>query len=90
MPYIKQYERKKYEHVLKSLQTSLILLSNEQLADELNYLITSILKLALGSSPRYSEYNLVIGVLESVQLELYRRMVAPYEDWKIAENDDVT
>jgi len=34
----------------------------------------------------FSVYNSVIGVLESVKLELYRKRVAPYEDTKIIEN----
>jgi hypothetical protein len=34
-------------------------------------------------------YNDVIGALECCKLELYRRMVAPYENTKIKENGDV-
>jgi len=30
-----------------------------------------------------------IGALECAKLELYRRVAAPYEDTKIAENGDV-
>ncbi len=34
-------------------------------------------------------FNAVVGALECAKLELYRRMVAPYENGKIAENGDV-
>ncbi len=37
----------------------------------------------------YDNYNTVIGVLESMKLEMYRRTVAPYEDLKVQENGDV-
>jgi hypothetical protein len=42
-----------------------------------------------GMHPNYAMYNDMIGVLECCKLELYRRMVAPYEDVKCAENGDV-
>lgn len=57
---------------------------------ELNYVITSYCLDFLGPGElRYEDYNDIIGVLESVKLEFYRRMVAPYEDKKIEENGDV-
>lgn len=37
----------------------------------------------------YAAYALVLGVLETVKLEYYRRRVAPYEDKKLADNGDV-
>ncbi|HEY7060769.1 MAG TPA: hypothetical protein VII06_04765 [Chloroflexota bacterium] len=57
---------------------------------ELNYLITQEINAFLDRTPRqYADYNAVIGVLESVKLELYRRVVARYEDEKRLENGDV-
>ena len=54
---------------------------------ELNYLITTML---LAQKPAsYGAYNELIGVLECVKLEFYRRAVAAYEDEKIKENGDV-
>lgn len=38
---------------------------------------------------RYGHLNEVIGALDCAKLELYRRIAAPYEDKKIAENGDV-
>ena len=56
---------------------------------DLNYLITSECLRFLPESPSYSDYNAIIGVLESAKLEFYRRAVAAYEDNKIVENGDI-
>ena len=39
--------------------------------------------------PHYQQFNDVMGVLACAQAEVYRRLVAPYEDEKIKENGDV-
>lgn len=81
MPYIKQTERDAFPD--ESLWPTPV--------DEgqLNYVITRLCLRYLGPSPRYGDFNQVIGVLECAKQELYRRMVAPYETKKIAENGDV-
>ena len=56
---------------------------------ELNYVLTRIVLSYLPAKPGYTAYNEVLGVLEAVKLELYRRAIAPYEDTKITENGDV-
>lgn len=57
---------------------------------ELNYVITVICKAYIEARGRtYSVLNEVCGVLTCAQQELYRRVVAPYEDEKITENGDV-
>ena len=57
---------------------------------ELNYAFT---RMALGYIERhgkdYQHISEVIGAFECAKLEFYRRMAAPYEDTKIAENGDV-
>jgi hypothetical protein len=59
-------------------------------AGELNYLITSlILAYFEEHGGRYQQINDVLGALEGAKLEFYRRLAAPYEDTKIAENGDV-
>lgn len=58
-------------------------------AGELNYVITSLCVAHLGENPHYKDFNEVIGALECAKLELYRRMIAPYEDTKAKENGDV-
>lgn len=63
---------------------------NPENAGELNYLITTIIQdYAKSKGGNYQAYNDVMGVLEGAKLEIYRRIVAPYEDEKIKENGDV-
>lgn len=56
---------------------------------ELNYLITKLVDFYLSKEVNYTSINEVIGVLECAKLELYRRIAAPYEDKKLAQNGDV-
>ena len=57
----------------------------------LNYLITLWARdyIATNGGLKYSVLNAAIGALECAKLELYRRVIAPYEDKKIKENGDV-
>lgn len=77
MPYIKQDRR------------PLVETQGPVSAGDLNYIITMIIQDFLDSDPTYSDFNEVMGALECCKLELYRRMVVPYEDKKIEENGDV-
>jgi len=58
---------------------------------ELNYAITMLVRkwIALKGGLSYANFNAAVGVLECAKLELYRRMVAPYEDEKARLNGDV-
>ncbi len=79
MPYIKQADR-------DSMLSGCI----AENAGELNFFITHIINEYLDHHGlNYSHLNDAIGVLECAKLELYRRVVAPYEDQKIEENGDV-
>lgn len=78
MPYIPQHER-----------TQIDLGASPCSAGELHYIFTQIIREYLGQDPRYDSFNEVIGVLECCKLELYRRMIAPYENKKIKQNGDV-
>ena len=95
MPYIKQEDRKDLSYDGISPKNS----------GQLNYLLTQIILIYLdnireyipnfGTNPgkylanTYSDYNAVMGVLECIKQELYRRLVVPYENKKITENGDV-
>ena len=84
MPYIKPAQRDKYEEALALL--------NNKINDpgELNYVITSICHQILeAKGVRYLHVNAIVGALECVKFELYRRVISLYEDQKIAENGDV-
>lgn len=103
MPYIPQKDRQLYENDINQLVDKLVkVFSDEptkistQRAGHLNYILTTTLlrfyrKLTkkLGISIRYSDYNEIIGMLESAKLEMYRRQVATYEDQKIKSEGDV-
>ncbi len=78
MPYINEERR---QEVLDG-----VLMEPGDLNYSLTYEITRYLSIK-GES--YRTYNDIIGVLECAKLELYRRMVAPYEDTKKEENGDV-
>ena len=81
MPYISQDKR------IGRLYDALWNVPTQLSSGELNYLIT---KIFLRQHPsNYSEYNALIGVLECVKLEFYRRSVALYEEKKMKENGDV-
>jgi hypothetical protein len=83
MPYIEQAERRRIDPKVAKLEKEIYGVG------ELNYAITSILLKWLGPRSHYEDYNSVIGILESIKLELYRRAVAPYEDEKLVVNGDV-
>ena len=59
---------------------------------DLNYRIHELIEIYLNDKDaiKYEKYNSVVGVLESVKLEFYRRAVAAYEDNKIVENGDIS
>ncbi len=83
MPYITQEAR--HSVIERGAQT----------AGELNFALTCIISdyVAQASDRRgglsYQILNDVIGALESAKAEFQRRIVAPYEDTKIAVNGDV-
>lgn len=85
MPYIKQTRR-------GDLDLAMILLMQEKelTNGDLNYIITRLLHNQLKlHGTNYERLNGLTGVLECAKLELYRRVVSPYEDLKISENGDV-
>lgn len=83
MPYINEAARDWLEEGDTSPRT----------AGELNYVIhrdiSRFLRLCGANTTHYEDHNAVIGVLQCVMLELYRRLVGPYEDAKRGENGDV-
>jgi hypothetical protein len=77
MPYIPQQDRARAQKLPAT-------------AGELNYAITALLTWYVGSKGQsYQTYNDMLGALEGAKLELYRREIAPYENFKIEQNGDV-
>lgn len=82
MPYIKQADRQAFDDAILALTQKI------ETPGDLNYVITRIVTGSL-RTVNYAVVNAAIGTLECAKLELYRRLVAPYEDKKIAENGDI-
>ena len=84
MPYIKADRRAALEN------NSLYADPDPQNAGELNYLFTvTALEYIARMGKNYQHINDVVGALEGAKMEFYRRLAAPYEDIKVAENGDV-
>ena len=59
-------------------------------AGELAFALTSVILDYMNGMPeRFKSYAEVMGVLECVKLEIYRRRISPYEDQKIKLNGDL-
>ena len=90
MPYITNEQRDVLDDTIKRLSLSLLSTKNrdeKKLDGELNYVICSLISNLYDRN--YFSLNRVMGVLTCVQLEVYRRVIAPYEDKKSIDNGDV-
>ena len=86
MPYIPRAKRDDVDPYSYSRDTQ----RDPENAGELNYVITRIcLNYLKTTQTNYQRMNDVVGVLECLKLEFYRRKVSFYEDQKHAENGDV-
>ncbi len=91
MPYINQAKRNKYEDAIQKMVELLASTEDENAAKgELNYIIcTTIARYIQKKGIRYHRLNDFVGVLNMCFAELYRRVVAPYEDKAIEKNGDI-
>jgi len=90
MPYIKEERREKIFESRGVLEFDKINIDEIENSGELNYAITEVLKnFVNGCGRNYKTLNEVVGVLECVKQEFYRRVVVPYENEKIEENGDI-
>ncbi len=91
MPYIVEEKREVLNPAIDELITALRGLQSDDPMDNteenLNYIISRLLDTMYNANDR--EMNNALGVLTGVLFEYYRRMVSPYKDQKIYENDDV-
>jgi len=85
MPYIPQDRRDEIDRELADQGTTW----KPQNAGDLNYLVSSFIdNYLVESGIRYAHVNEMMGALECCKLELYRRIVALYEDQVIDKNGD--
>jgi hypothetical protein len=93
MPYIRKEPREELDKFLQDLikkVNGIMTASGSYDAGLLNYVITKILiGVELDNGVRYARINEVMGILECVKQEFYRRIAGPYEDKKKEENGDV-
>lgn len=83
MPYITAESKRKLEMFNTSNHTY-------QTPGELNYFLTKeCIRYISQKGSSYQTYNDVLGVLNAMSHEVYRRLIAPYEDQKCKENGDV-
>ena len=88
MPYVNQSIRYEFRSYLSPLET--FISERGLMPGELNYLISCLVDDYLRAEGlTYSTLNDVIGALECAKQEVYRRVVAPYEDDKRAKHGEV-
>ena len=89
MPYIEQKDRHKLQPAIDVFRQYVDGCGVELTAGVLNYVISTIVWDEFDKNPGYTRANELMGMLQGVQSEFYRRKVAPYEDEKIEENGDI-
>jgi len=86
MPYITVENR---DHIDECLQVEGIQWVPAS-AGELNYCISKFVSNYVETNKtKYAILNEMVGALECAKLEIYRMLIAPYEDVKIKENGSV-
>lgn len=87
MPYILTADRDKLQSATDAIAA---VVDQNTTAGDLNYMISLMARAYIEAKGlRYEHLNAVVGALDSAKAEFQRRVVAPYEDQKIAENGDV-
>lgn len=87
MPYILSDDRAKLQAAVDAFTAAI---DTTTTAGDLNYMVSLMAKAYIDvKGLRYEHLNAVVGALDSAKAEFQRRVVAPYEDRKIAENGDV-
>tara|TARA_R110000824_G_scaffold5793_7_gene26660 strand:+ start:8168 stop:8449 length:282 start_codon:yes stop_codon:yes gene_type:complete len=88
MPYIEKKDRLTLDYSIESL--AIRISTYDEIAGRFNYSISRMIDIILGQRGlNYANVNEIVGALECIKLELYRRIASPYEDKKIEENGDV-
>lgn len=86
MPYIPNPQRFEADKIMREEGFMQYTPAN---AGELNYIVTTLIDNYLNNvGIRYAHVNEMMGALECCKLELYRRIVAPYEDEVMDKNGD--
>ncbi len=77
-------------YIDKKRREELDLKFDPKTAGEINYVITNqLVNYIFLNGESYQTFNDIIGALEGAKLEIYRRVIVPYENIKASENGDV-
>jgi len=87
MPYINREKRAELDLLVDRVVDLFKRIPDDEVDGRLNYFFTRILKSLY--TPSYFNYERAIGLLSCIQMEFYRRCVAPYEDEKIRTHGDI-
>jgi len=88
MPYIRKNDRLQYEELLEKLLD--LLEQSGYHPGHMNFVISDLINKCLGEEGMsYTNANKWIGSLECAKLEIYRRLLVPYENDKCQENGEV-
>ena len=94
MPYITKDERTQYDDLIEQVTTKLL---NKFPADngrdfsegDLNYIVSSITWKLFDVSPSYKRGNKLVGCLDCIKHEFFRRRLDGYESKAIEKNGDI-
>jgi hypothetical protein len=92
MPYLTEFEKREfnYDNRINDLTDYLNNKPIQELTGHINYLNFIIAKRWIKKNgKKYFVFATIIGTLVCCILEIYRRLVAPYEEEKIKINGDV-
>lgn len=90
MPYIIKADRTQFDPDIEKLISALTNKGfSKAKAGDLNYAFSKIVWTIFDRDPSYALANELMGMLDCVKQEFYRRKVSKYEDQKITENGDI-
>ena len=91
MPYVTDSNRDCVDDAIDVVLREITRIADDDnLEGIVNYTVTRICNDAIiNKKPRYKKINQVLGVLEAVKLEFYRRLAANYEDEAKEKNGDL-
>lgn len=96
MPYIKQEDRQKFTLKSSEIPSNSGIDLIDYLGDlissagDMNYVVSKLCKKYIENEGEcYQKYNDLMGALEGIKLELYRKNISPYEDIKEKENGKI-
>lgn len=85
MPYLVEQEKEYFKELVDQIKRHAITKPGD-----LNYLIAELInQTCKDKSVNYTLFNGIIGALECNKQEVYRKIIAPYEDRKESENGKV-